>query len=88
MNDYSIQTVSQMTDLSISTLRYYEQMGLLDPVARAANGHRCYSDADLQRIEFLKRVRAMGMSMANKTSPRSTLSSTTTVSNFKCTHDF
>lgn len=61
---YTTKTISEMTDVSIPTLRYYEQIGLLDPVSRADNGHRRYSDADLRRIDFLKRLRATGMSIS------------------------
>lgn len=64
MTTYTTKTISEMTDVSIPTLRYYEQIGLLDPVKRLANGHRRYSDADLLRIDFLKRLRATGMSIS------------------------
>lgn len=62
----SRRTPAQMaaeTGLSIDTLRYYERIGLLDPVRREASGHRSYSDADVRRVNFLKRVRATGMSI-------------------------
>lgn len=58
---YSIQEVSKQTKLPSSTLRYYEEIGLLDPVQRAANGHRCYSDADLRRLNLIKKLRLTGM---------------------------
>lgn len=50
--------------MSVPTLRYYEQIGLLDPVTRAANGHRRYDENDLRRVDFLKRLRATGMSIS------------------------
>jgi DNA-binding transcriptional MerR regulator len=58
---YSIGEMERQTGVSISTLHYYERIGLLDPVHRAANGHREYRDKDLLRVEFLKRLRATGM---------------------------
>ncbi|MGJ3237961.1 MAG: MerR family transcriptional regulator [Anaerolineae bacterium] len=64
MTTYTTKTISEMTDVSIPTLRYYEQIGLLDPVERLANGHRRYSVADLRRIDFLKRLRATNMSIS------------------------
>ncbi|MEO1166864.1 MAG: MerR family transcriptional regulator, partial [Chloroflexota bacterium] len=60
---YQSQEIADITGLPISTLRYYERIGLLDPVERAENGHRLYSDRDILRVEFLKRVRATGMSI-------------------------
>jgi DNA-binding transcriptional MerR regulator len=43
------------------TLRYYERVGLIAPVARGVRGERRYAAADLEWIEFLKRLRATGM---------------------------
>ena len=62
---YTIQQVAQHTGLSEYTLRYYEQIGLITSVNRAANGHRRYSDEDLARINFLNKLRATGMSIKN-----------------------
>jgi DNA-binding transcriptional MerR regulator len=47
--------------LSAHTLRYYERVGLLDPIERGASGHRRFSAADLTWIAFLQRLRATGM---------------------------
>lgn len=63
MKPLTSKAISELTDISIPTLRYYEQIGLLDRVERAANGHRRYSEDDLRRIDFLKRLRATGMSI-------------------------
>ncbi len=60
---YTIQQIAHHTGLSIHTLRYYEQIGLLDPITRLDNGHRRYKPTDLTRLEFLKRLRATGMSI-------------------------
>lgn len=57
----SIKDVADETGLSIHTLRYYERIGLLDPVHRLPNGHRRYDGNDLRRIDFLKRLRSTGM---------------------------
>lgn len=47
--------------LTAHTLRYYERVHLIPPIARAGNGHRRYSETDLRRIEFVKRLRSTGM---------------------------
>ena len=60
-DSYTIQQVGREIGLPPSTLRYYEQIGLLDPVERAANGHRRYSQADLGRLNMIKRLRLTGM---------------------------
>lgn len=55
--DLTIQQVAALTQLSEHTLRYYERIGLLDPVSRASNRHRRYSAQDIAWIEFLNRLR-------------------------------
>lgn len=60
----TIREFAAQTGVSLHTLRYYEKIGLIDPVRRAANGHRSYSEADLRRVDFLKRLRATGMSIS------------------------
>ncbi len=59
--ELTIQQVSERTGLSVYTLRYYERNGLLEPISRAANGHRRYSATDMTRIEFLTKLRMTGM---------------------------
>ena len=59
--DLTIQEVAALTNLSGHTLRYYERIGLLDPVNRASSGHRRYCASDIAWIEFLTRLRSTGM---------------------------
>src|SRR4051812_40762164 len=59
---HSIAEAVAVTGLSADTLRYYERDGLmLQPVGRSATGHRRYTEADLQWIELLTRLRGTGM---------------------------
>ncbi len=60
----TIQQVARQTGLSIDTLRYYERIGLLEPVARAPSGHRRYTPRDIAWIELLLRLRDTGMPRA------------------------
>ncbi len=60
----TIQQVAQQTGLSIDILRYYERIGLLEPVGRAQNGHRRYTQHDLAWIDLLMRLRDTGMPRA------------------------
>jgi DNA-binding transcriptional MerR regulator len=59
--ELTIQQVSKCTGLSVYTLCYYERDGLLEPINRATNGHRCYSATNITRIEFLSKLRMTGM---------------------------
>ena len=58
----AIQDVSRQSGLSEPTLRYYEEVGLLGPIARdASSGHRRYSESDLDEAQVLACLRAMGI---------------------------
>src|SRR3954453_12980343 len=57
----TISDAATASGVSAHTLRYYERAGLLDPVDRAASGHRRYADEDLARIQFLTKLRSTGM---------------------------
>ena len=46
------------------TLRFYEKGGLLPPTERAANGYRDYGSAALSRLDFIRRGRAAGLTLA------------------------
>jgi DNA-binding transcriptional MerR regulator len=58
---YSVSEVSSQVGLSAHTLRWYEQVGLLDPVDRDTAGRRRYSEDDLGRLRFLLKLRSTGM---------------------------
>jgi DNA-binding transcriptional MerR regulator len=62
--ELTIQEVAKQTGLSIDTLRYYERIGLLDPVRRDQSGYRRYSQQDLDWIGLLMDLRAIGMPRA------------------------
>ena len=49
--------------MTAHTLRYYERVGLIQPVGRARNGHRRYSEADEAWLKFLHCMRATNMSI-------------------------
>lgn len=57
----TIRQVADITSLSVHTLRYYENIGLLSSIHRNKNGYRCYSKVDIIWIEFLNRLKATGM---------------------------
>ena len=59
-----IQQVAAKTGLSIHTLRYYERLGLMASIHRLPNGHRRYSESDLEWIDFLRCLRSTAMPVA------------------------
>lgn len=69
MNDrseaLSISQVSDRTNLSVHTLRYYEREGLLaSDVVRTGGGRRSYSSADVEWLRVCARFRLSGMPVA------------------------
>ena len=53
---HQIGEIARRTHLSLRTLRYWEEVGLIRPTGRTAGGFRLYSDDELVRVEL---VRAM-----------------------------
>lgn len=62
-NHMKISEISEKTQMSADTLRYYEKEGLIGPVRRVS-GIREYSDYDLERIIFIQHMRRAGMRLA------------------------
>ena len=60
----SIGELSKRTNLSISTLRYYEDLGLLKP-DRDRNNRRIYSENDISWLDFIMRLKKTNMPMKN-----------------------
>src|SRR5712692_7848559 len=54
---YTIEQVATRTGLTKRTLRYYEEVGLLPPTGRTEGNYRRYSEADIQRLEYIKKLR-------------------------------
>ena len=62
LQTYTVQQAAALTGLSEHTLRYYERVGLIQPVLRQeSSGHRRYGPADLAKLETLACLRAAGM---------------------------
>jgi DNA-binding transcriptional MerR regulator len=52
-----IQEVAAETGLTTRAIRYYEEMGLLEPAARSDGAYRLYDDSDLERLQFIRSLR-------------------------------
>ena len=56
-----IAEVSERYGITADTLRYYERIGLIQPVNRDKSGIRDYNEIDLRRVEFIKWMRSAGL---------------------------
>jgi DNA-binding transcriptional MerR regulator len=52
-----------LTGLSPRTVRYYEEVGLLEGVRRQVGGRRVYASQDIERLRFIQRLKALGLSL-------------------------
>lgn len=53
---YQIGEVAERTGVTQRTLRFYEEKGLLDPPERMDGGFRLYSDEDISRVTYIRRL--------------------------------
>lgn len=58
-----IGQLAEQSGVTAKTVRFYEQAGLIPPAERAANGYRSYSQADVERLRFIRAARALGFSL-------------------------
>lgn len=63
----TIGELGRQTDTKPETIRYYEQVGLLPPPARAVNNYRAYDAVHLNRLSFIRRSRDLGFSVGRIT---------------------
>jgi DNA-binding transcriptional MerR regulator len=56
-----IGELAARTDVSVRSLRYYEEQGLLTS-SRSASGQRHYTEAEVERVRFIQRLYTAGLS--------------------------
>ena len=60
---FSMREVCARAGLSARTIRYYEELGLLPGVRRRSGGRRVYGADELERLRFITRLKALGLSL-------------------------
>jgi DNA-binding transcriptional MerR regulator len=58
-----IGDVAKRTGLTVRTIRYYEELGLLESVKRLEGGARVYTSEDVRRLRFIQRLKVLGLSL-------------------------
>lgn len=58
-----IGELAQRTGVAVDTVRFYERQGLLPPPLRRASGYRSYAVADVARLRFVRRAKALGFTL-------------------------
>lgn len=59
-----VAAVARRTGVSVRTLHYYEEIGLLKPSGRTPSGHRLYTPADIQRLQQIRSLQQLGLPLA------------------------
>ena len=57
---FTIGQLARQTGTKAETIRYYEKISLLAAPMRSAGNYRCYSQADAQKLRFVRRSRELG----------------------------
>lgn len=60
---FKIAQLSQLTGISLETIRYYEKIQLLPSPQRASNGYRLFTKESLHCLQFIKTCRSLGFSL-------------------------
>lgn len=58
-----IGDVAERVDLSLRSVRYYEEQGLVKPEGRTAGGFRLYGEAQIARLLLIKQMKPLGFSL-------------------------
>lgn len=58
-----IGEVADRLGLSLRTIRYYEELGLVTPSARSPGGFRLYSEGDVKRLELVMEMKPLNLSL-------------------------
>ena len=62
-NLLQIGEAAEKVGLSLRTVRYWEEIGLVEPEARSKGGFRLYSEADLARLLVVKAMKPLGLTL-------------------------
>jgi DNA-binding transcriptional MerR regulator len=60
---YQIGEVAERVGLSLRTVRYYEEVGLLDPVARTQGHFRLFTERDVERLLIIMQMKPTGFTL-------------------------
>lgn len=63
LHHMQIGEVAEQTGLSLRTIRYYEEVGLVRPSARTTGGFRLYSELDLARLRLIRRMKPLDFTL-------------------------
>src|SRR5215471_19470767 len=63
LSNLRIGELAEACGVTADTVRYYERLKLLPRASRTQGGYRTYSEADIERLRFIKQAQAVGLSL-------------------------
>ena len=60
---WSIAQLARMSKVTSRTLRHYDEVGLVPPSARSEGGFRLYTEADVDRLNTIRRMKPLGFTL-------------------------
>lgn len=60
-----VADVAKRADVTHASVRYYVRIKLLSPKRDPENGYRCFSLADVRRVEFIRQAQALGLTIGD-----------------------
>ena len=63
VGQYRIGELASRVSMTERTIRYYEELGLLESVKRLDGGVRVYTDDDVRRLRYIKKLKTLGLTL-------------------------
>lgn len=62
-HELTIGQLAKRIGVNVQTIRYYERLKLLEPLARRLSGYRLYSHEEKRRLQFIKNAQRLGFTL-------------------------
>lgn len=59
-----IGELAEQADVAVGTIRYYESLGLVEPVRRSESGYRYYAIDAVKRVQFIRKAQSLQFSLS------------------------
>ncbi len=63
LRGHRIGEIAERLGLTERTIRYYEELGLLESIKRVEGGRRVYTDDDVRRLRFIQKLKMLGLTL-------------------------